>query len=376
MPQLRVGITGAGVIGDIHLKALKDIPEITAVGITDVIPELRVRLAREHGLEAYASQAEMIAQAKLDYVTICTPHQTHAELAIAAMESGVHAFVEKPITVYADKAREIIAAANRTGMKLGVNFLRRICPVNVKLKELMTQGFAGEIKRVTVVLTEWFRSMFYYRSSSWRATWAGEGGGVLVNQAPHNLDLLVRLLGLPSAVCAELSATGHDIEVEDDVCALLKWPGGFLGTLQVNTNEAPGRTFLEITGTKGTLLLEGTKLTATRLAQDSREFSDTTETTMTPPATAETMTYTLPDPANRYTLMHRNFADVLCRKAAPVCPGDDALAEVELANALLVSGVRREWADAPVAPAEFERVMAALIATKSITAAREKLERE
>lgn len=373
MAKLRVGITGAGVIGDVHIKALKDVPDIMVVGVTDVIPESRERLAQEHDIESYASQAEMIAQAKPDYVTVCTPHMTHAELAIAAMESGVHVFAEKPITIYADKAREIIAAANRTGMKLGVNFLQRVRPAKARLKELVAQGFVGDIKRVTVVLTEWFRSMFYYRSSSWRATWAGEGGGVIVNQSPHDLDLIVRVLGLPSSVCAELSTIGHDIEVEDDACAMLKWPGGFLGTLQVNTNEAPGRTSFEITGTKGALLLEGDKLTATRLEQDAREFSETTETTMTPPATAEMITYTLPDTANRYTLMHQNFADVIRHNAAPVCSGEEALAEVELASALLVSGVRRGWVDAPVASTEFERVMDALIATKSISAAREKL---
>lgn len=373
MSELRVGITGAGVIGAIHLEALKEVGQVRPVGITDVMPEARERLAGEYGIAAYASQAEMIAQARPDYVIVCTPHKTHAELVIAAMESGVHVLVEKPITVHAGKAREIVAAAERTGMKLGANFLRRVQPANAKLKELMGQGFAGEVKRVTIVLTEWFRSMRYYRSNAWRATWAGEGGGVTVNQSPHDLDMIVWLLGLPSAVCAELGTTGHEIEVEDEMCAMLKWPGGFLGTLQVNTNEAPGRTFVEITGTRGTLLLDRKGLTATRLAQDAREFSETTETTMGLPATAETITYTLPDTANRYALMHRNFAAVIRGTATPVCPGEDAVAEVELANALLVSGVKREWVATPVAPEEFERVMAALIETKSIAAARRKL---
>ena len=194
-----------------------------------------------------------------------------------AMRRGVHAFVEKPMTVSAARAEECVAVAKQTGRVLGVNFLRRLQPVERKMHDLIRSGFLGRTLRVTMVCTHWFRSMAYYRSSAWRATWSGEGGGITVNQSPHDLDLLNWAVGMPSEVFAELNTSGHDIEVEDDVVGLLKWPGGATGTIHVTTNEAPGRTFFEVAGTRGTLALEGNKLKATELAEDSAEFSSTSK---------------------------------------------------------------------------------------------------
>ena len=373
MKELKVAVIGAGFIGGIHLETVKECEGLTAVGVADALPEASRKLAEQFGIEASTDHIELIEKTRPDYAVICTPHKSHAELAVAAMNRGVHVLVEKPITVYASKAGEIVETAKKTGMKLEVNFARRFKPTIAKLKELIVAGFPGNITRASIVLTEWFRSMFYYRSGTWRGTWDGEGGGVIVNQAPHDLDLIVWALGLPSEVCAEINTSGHDIEVEDDLCAMLKWPNGALGTLQVNTNEAPGRTCFEITGTKGTLLLDGTSLKATRMTHDVREFSETTTQKMEGPPTADTITYELPDTANRYALMHQNFADAIRNNAPLICSGEDALAEVELANALLVSGIKRTWVSTPVDPAEFDRIMAQLVESRNIDKAREAL---
>jgi len=373
MEKLKTGIIGAGVIGGCHLKALQGHDAVEPVGVTDVVADAARKRAAEFGIPCYRDAAELIEKARPDYVTVCTPHKSHAAIACEAMRRGVHAFVEKPLTVSAAEARRCAGTAKETGRVLGVNFLRRLRPANARLKELASSGFLGTVIRVTAVLTEWFRSMAYYRSGGWRGTWDGEGGGILVNQAPHDLDLIVWTLGPPEAVCADINTLGHDIEVEDDLCAMLRWPGGARGTLQVNTNEAPGRSFFEITGTKGTLLLEGNRLTATRLAVDAREFSEATEEKMTLPRMGDVVTYDLPDVTNRYALMHTNFAEALRSGAPLMCPGEDAVREVELANALLVSAIRREWVELPARDEEFEQIMSKLIETRNIEATRRAL---
>jgi predicted dehydrogenase len=212
--------------------------------------------------------------------------------------------------------------------------------------------------------------MAYYRSSPWRATWSGEGGGITVNQSPHDLDLLNWAVGMPSEVFVEVNTSGHEIEVEDDVVAAMRWPSGATGTMHVTTNEAPGRTFLEVAGTCGTLTLENNKIKATELAEDSAQFSNTSKGVWNSPAVKSSVTYELPDTADGFMLMHQNFADAI-RKGAPlICPGDEGVREVELANALLVSGVKRTWVSAPVAPKEFDAVLAKLLELKKLDAAK------
>ena len=273
------------------------------------------------------------------------------------------------MTVRASRAAECLEVARETGMTLGVNFMRRMAPTHRRLFEAIRDGFVGTITRVTMVCTEWFRTMAYYRSSAWRATWKGEGGGVIVNQSPHDLDMLVWTLGMPCEVLCEMNTTGHDNEVEDDVCAVLKWPGGAVGSVQVSTNDAPGRALFEIAGTKGTLTLEGGSLRMAKLAEDSREYSDTTDK-LGAVETDETVTIELPDRENRFQRMHVNFVEALRGGAPLVCSAAEGLAEVELANALLVSGVKRRWVTTPVDPAEYEEVLDKLIETKSVAKAK------
>jgi predicted dehydrogenase len=217
--------------------------------------------------------------------------------------------------------------------------------------------------------------MSYYRSNTWRGTWSGEGGGILVNQSPHDLDLLLWALGMPSEVFAEINTAGHDIEVEDNVIAALKWRDGATGMLQLTTCEAPGRTLFEIAGTRGTLTLEGEKLKATELAEDSAQFNLTSKAgpdgpRWPAPATKSSVTYDLPETEDGFMQMHQNFAEAI-RKGAPlVCTGEEAAREVELANALLVSGVKRKWLSTSAASKEFDAVLAKLVEVKKLDAAK------
>jgi predicted dehydrogenase len=237
------------------------------------------------------------------------------------------------------------------------------------MHELIAGGVVGRVTRVTMVRTDWFRSMTYYRSSAWRATWAGEGGGIIVNQSPHDLDLINWLAGLPSEVYAEINTLGHDIEVEDDVVALLKWSNGATGSLHVTTNEAPGTNSIEIAGTRATLLYQKGKLRVTELTSDAREFSETTKEKMSGPPIMSVTGYEIPD-TDRFLKMSQNMVAAI-RKGVPlVCPAEDGVKEVELANALLISGVKRKWVKTPPSRREFDSTLAKLIELKSLTKAK------
>jgi len=370
MPSLKVGVVGLGGIGQAHLKAIAKLSDLQLVGLADNNSALCEPQSRQHNAPAFPSHLDLIEKTHPDYLVICTPHYSHTEIAMDAMKRGAHAFVEKPMAVSAARAEECVAVAKQTGRVLGVNFLRRVRPAERKMHDLIESGFLGRTLRVTMICTSWFRSMAYYRSSPWRATWSGEGGGITVNQSPHDLDLLTWAVGMPSEVFAEMNTSGHEIEVEDDVVGAMKWPGGATGTIHITTNEAPGRTLFEVAGTRGTLTLENNKIKATGLVEDSAEFSRTSKAIWDSPSVQSSVSYEVPGTADGFMLMHQNFAEAI-RKGAPlVCTGGEGVREVELANALLVAGVKRQWVSAPVAPKEFDAALAKLIEVKKLDAAK------
>lgn len=368
MKRTKVGVVGVSNIGTTHLVALRGEEDVEIAGIADLNSEILGARAEEFATRGFGDHLELIENAKPDYIVVCTPHYGHAQIAIDAMERGVHVLCEKPLTVYAARAAECVDVARKTGMMLGVNFLQRLMPVHRKLFELVRSGFLGTAMRVTMVRTNWFRTMAYYRWSAWRATWKGEGGGVLVNQSPHDLDFLCWVLGRPSEVFCEMNTSGHDIEVEDDICALLKWPDGTTGTVQVTTNEAPGRGFVEIAGTRGTLATEGNLLRTVKLSQDSRRFSETATAELGWSEDAEVAEYELPEAEDSFRAANRNFIGAIRDGTSLVCNGEEGLMEVELANALLVSGIKRKWVRTPVDPSEFDEVMEKLIELRYIAA--------
>lgn len=370
MLTTKAGIIGLGGIGETHLKAILQDPSIQVVGVTDVNQEGCRSKAEKYKVPFYATHIELLEKAKPDYVVICTPHYQHAQLSIDAMKRGVHVLCEKPLSVSAAEAQECVDVAKKTGMVLAVNFMQRMSGAHNKMHELVAQGFVGKIIRVTMVRTAWFRSMAYYRSSPWRATWDGEGGGVSVNQSPHDLDFLCWTAGLPSATYAEMNTLGHDIEVEDDCIALFKWAHGATGTLHITTNEHPGSSYVEIAGTKGSLLLQGHSLKATQLVTDSAEFCLTTQERFAGPAVLGSTTYDIPATDN-FLRMSQNMVAAIRTGAQPVCTGAEALREVELANALLISAVKQKWVGTPVDHAEFDHILGKLKDVKKLAKAKE-----
>ena len=280
MGKIRLGIIGIGNIGTGHVGNILDglSPEVEITAAADR-RESRREWVRDKlpGIAVFSEGSDLIASGPCDAVMICVPHYQHPPLAIDAMRHGLHTLVEKPAGVYTLQVREMNEEADRhPELTFAMMFNQRTNCVYRKLKEMIDSGEIGTLKRVSWLITDWYRTQIYYDSGAWRATWSGEGGGVLLNQCPHQLDLLQWLCGLPvrvRAFCHE--GKWHDIEVEDDVTAYLEFENGATGVFVTTTGDAPGTNRLEITGTKGKVVCEDQTLTFYRLAVDERDWCRT-----------------------------------------------------------------------------------------------------
>ncbi len=261
---VRFGIIGVGNMGTSHIKMnLKgEHKELRITAIADINPE-RLAAAEKllYGVKTYDSAEALIDSGEVDAVIIATPHYDHSPIAQYAFSKGVHVLTEKPAGVYAKQVREMNEAAAKTDLVFGIMYNQRTNCVYRKMRELVQSGELGEIRRVSWIITDWYRTQSYYNSGGWRATWAGEGGGVLLNQCPHNLDLWQWICGLPvkvQAFCHE--GKWHDIEVEDDVTIYAEYANGATGTFITTTGDCPGTNRFEITLDGGKLVCENNKL--------------------------------------------------------------------------------------------------------------------
>ncbi len=277
MNRVRLGIIGIGNMGSAHAENILGgkCPEIAVTAVADRRESRRQWAAeRMPGAKVFTEGEELIASGTCDAVLIAVPHYQHPTLAVSAFDHGLHVMCEKPAGVYTLQVREMIAAADRhPELTFGMMFNQRTNCVYRKLKEMIDGGELGQLKRMSWLVTDWYRTQFYYDSGAWRATWAGEGGGVLLNQCPHQLDLLQWLFGLPVKVQARCyEGKWHDIEVEDDVSALLEFENDATGVFVTTTGDAPGTNRLEISGTKGKVVCEDDRLTFWRNKTDERTW--------------------------------------------------------------------------------------------------------
>ena len=279
MPRIRFGVVGLGNMGSFHLRALAQLDHAELTAVCDILPE-RVALARAaHGGTGFLSNKDLLASGLCDAVLIATPHYSHTTIGIDALKAGLHVMVEKPVSVHKADCLKLVAAHTRRKQVFAAMLNQRANPQYQAVRTLITSGALGRVQRIVWQVTNWYRTEAYYRSSDWRATWRGEGGGVLMNQAAHQLDLLYWLLGMPARVTAFCTpGKFHRIEVEDDVTAYLEYANGASGVFITSTGDAPGTNRLEITGDLGTVLVEhGTvKLTtnevsARRMSRMSKE---------------------------------------------------------------------------------------------------------
>ena len=367
MDKVRIGIIGMGNMGRFHANDLLDgkVPrgELAAVGSTS--PH-KLEGYKEKGVQIFGSGEEMIASGAIDALLIATPHYQHTSLGVAALEAGLHIMVEKPISAHkADAERLIAAAAARPDQVFGAMFQLRVEPRYQKIRELVQGGELGDLVRVLWIMTDWFRSEAYFQSGGWRATWKGEGGGVLLNQCLHQLDAMQWITGMPSKVRSHVGiGRWHDIEVEDDVTCYMEFANGASGAFITSSGETPGSNRFEIAGTKGRLILENDTLTLTRNEVPSDEWCKTSKIGFQKP---ETTVEEIPIPgadAAHATLM-TNFVNAILDGEALIAPGVEGLGSVELANVMVYSGLLNESVDLPMDGAAWEVKLNELIANST-----------
>jgi len=348
MKKLRLGIIGVGNIGTGHVENILSgqCPEIELTAAADR-RESRRAWIRDHlpGIPVFNEGEELIASGACDAVMVCVPHYQHPPLAISAMHHGLHVMVEKPAGVYTLQVREMNEeSALHPELTFGLMYNQRTNCVYRKLKQMIDDGELGTLKRVSWLITDWYRTQQYYDSGAWRATWAGEGGGVLLNQCPHQLDLLQWLCGLPVRVRAFCHiGKWHDIEVEDDVTAYLEFENGATGVFVTTTGDAPGTNRLEITGTRGKVVCEKDILTFTRLAVDEREWCASCPQGFKKPD-SETFEVETDGENPQHVGVLNAFAAHILRGEPLIADGREGIRGLLLSNAMHLSS----WLDKPV----------------------------
>jgi predicted dehydrogenase len=374
MHKIRFGVIGMGNIGKFHADYLLN-GKISRAGLTAVCSPSPDKLEsfKQKGIKIFSDGVQLIQSGEVDVVIIATPHFQHTSLGIAAFENGVHVLMEKPISAHKADAEKLIAAHRKFPKTIFAGmFQMRTEPRYLKIRAMIKSGDLGEIVRVNWINTDWFRTEAYYASSGWRATWRGEGGGVLLNQCLHNLDALQWLVGMPARVRGFCRlGRYHDIEVEDDATAYLEWAGGSsrrngakadaTGVFIGSTGEAPGTNRLEITGTRGNLILENNKLVFTRNAADMVQFSKSAQQGFVKPD-ATTQEIPFENAIQPHALMTQNFVNAILDGDPLIAPGAEGIHSLELANAMVFSSLLGQTIELPLDGVAWEKQLNRLIA--------------
>lgn len=356
MEQVRIGIVGIGNMGSAHLNCIAG-GQINGLKVTCICDCDSKRLhtygEKYPELERYEDYRKMLASGLIDAVLIAVPHRLHAKIAIEALEAGFHVLVEKPVDVTVSEARRLNAAAEKSGRVFGIMFNQRTNPLFQKAREIVQSGQLGELKRSVWIITNWYRTQRYYDSGSWRATWAGEGGGVLLNQAPHNLDLWQWICGMPVSLTAFCdTAKYHKIEVEDDVTILARYENGATGTFITSTGEYPGTNRLEISGSLGKLVIENGVLKWWKLGQSEREYCFETQSNSGQMKT-ECIEIVQEGRETAHAGILQNFVNAILYGEVLIAPGVDGIYELSLSNAAYLS----QWTGNAAVSIPFDEVM-------------------
>ena len=364
MSEVRIGIIGVGVMGSAHVNSVRQLKNCKLTALCDIDPRALER-QKECGAELFSDSTALFDSGKVDAVIISTPHYSHVPLALRAMKRGIHVLVEKPVAVQKSEAARLVAAAKaHPELKLSAMFCLRRIPTNIKIKQLIDSGELGAIRRISWIITNWFRTQTYYNSGTWRATWAGEGGGVLLNQCPHQLDLMQWFFGMPCKVRATAKfGKYHDIEVEDEVNAYLEYPDGKTGNFIASTGEIPGTNRLEIMAERGRLVYEGGKLEFKRNEVETSVFSKTTDKRFGVPDIWTCEIPVAPGSPTPHKLIVDNVANAILHGTPLLAPMEEGINALELGNAMLLSGWKEETVTVPINSAEYAARLEKLIAT-------------
>ncbi len=358
MDKVKFGIIGVGNMGTGHMGYFYSgkIRNGRVTAVADVDPAkldaLRKKFPGDYA--CYSSGEELIDKADVDAVIVAVPHYWHPPLCIRALEKGLNVVCEKPAGVYTRQVKEMNAVAEKSKGLFTMMYNQRTNPLYIRMHELVAGGELGQVRRVNWIITNWFRTQFYYDSGAWRATWKGEGGGVLMNQCPHQLDLLQWICGMmPSRVQAFCHfGKWHDIETEDDVTAYLEFPNGATGAFITTTADSPGDNRFEVLCSRGKVVCEKDQLTVYRLKTDLQEFLMTANSGFAEPEmTVEVIPQSGDNPQHVGIL--NNFADAVLGLAKLYVDGKEGIKCVELIDSMLLSSWQGKLVELPVNDDEY-----------------------
>lgn len=360
--KIKLGIIGIGNMGSAHARNIVggECPDFELVAVADIKPQ-RLEWAKSElspDIHCFETAEEMLDSGLINACMVCVPHYDHPKYAIECMRRGIHVMVEKPAGVYTKQVREMNEEAKKhPDVVFGMMFNQRTNCIYRKMRELVQSGVYGNIRRTNWIITNWYRPQAYYDSGDWRATWSGEGGGVLLNQAPHNLDIWQWICGKPSAVTAFCNVGKfHNIEVEDEATIYAEYENGATGVFITSTGDCPGTNRLEITGTRGKLVLENGILKLWKLNEDERDICKNATEGFVSPETEYSEFSAEREEAHAGIL--KNFAGAILHGEELLSPGYDGINELMISNAAYLS----QWTGnsripLPFDTAEFDRLL-------------------
>jgi len=351
MDQIKLGIIGCGNMGMGHIGNYLGghLPKIKITAICDTNKAKLDEAAKKLGedVKTFDNSEDLIRSGLVDSVLIATPHYSHPTIAIDAFKNGLNVLSEKPIGVYTKAIREMNEAARMSGKVFGIDYNQRTNPAYQKLREMIQTGVLGEMVRATWIITDWYRTQAYYNSGDWRATWAGEGGGVLLNQCPHQIDLMQWICGVPKRVFATAKyGRYHDIEVEDDVTAIYEYENGATGLFMTTTGEFPGTNRFEVSGDNGKVVIDRGQFLYYRNKTATSKFTKESENGFGSIGNdVEEIKFT--DGGNQHIGILNNFADAVLYGTPLLAPGYDGIRGLTVSNAMHLSSWTNHWIDVP-----------------------------
>jgi predicted dehydrogenase len=353
--KVRIGVVGVGGMGQGHCSYMDklDVGELTAV--CDISPEVAKEVGKRYNVPYFLKHAELLDSGLVDAILIATPHYFHPPIAVDAFKRDIHVLSEKPIGVTVKGADQMIRAAERSGKVFSVMFQMRADPINQAAKKFIEDGRIGELQRVNMIVG-WYRSQAYYDSAEWRGTWRGEGGGVLLNQAPHALDHFCWLVGTPKTVTATTRTRLHAMECEDEAYAALEFPNGAHGYVYTGVTEAPGTTRVEVVGDRGKVLFDGGEVRFWEMKEPIAEFTRKATGMWVSPK-AKQVEVPLPESETGHIAITRNFCHAILRGKKLLAPGPEGLWSLELADAMILSSFRKKTVRLPLKRKEYEELI-------------------
>jgi len=352
--KVKIGIVGLGNMGSVHVRHVLNLPNTELTAVCDIDEAMVKRITDQVEVPAYDNHQAMLESADLDGIIIATPHYSHPEITLHGFEKGIHVLVEKPIAVHINDAQRMIdgyAEALKTypNLVFEAMFMQRTYGHWRKIKAMIDDGELGQLIRTTWLITDWFRTQSYYDSGGWRATWAEEGGGVLINQCPHNLDLYQWMVGMPARIHGFATfGKHHNIEVADEVTAYFEHANGMVGHFITTTGESPGTNRLEIVGENGKLVYENNELVFYKNEWSSiKQIRESEQGFAKVPYTKEIITYDHHGTDGHEKIIE-NFADAILNDAPLIAPAVEGIDSIMIHNAIILSSHKKQTVDLPI----------------------------